>query len=318
VTDELLTDAEYTQIMTVFKQALPAEICDPSSLGRIRSCTLLPVATAALVCRQHGRSGASLAWLRSFSQSVPESWELHEQADANAANLQVDLVLQDQLEAQGDFEAEDLSFREELTKMAAFSAVADDEQRMGTYILSPVPSILKNELDEYIVYRTSTFAARRQGGAVQSVSAEHDKTCLLRFFGYLSRTDRVPEGALLYLPFMIRADVGDLVQGYAQWLQTTQRCKFSSIANYLNGLVSVTSYCYANLDPTDVVFNADPNPLAQIINLRSQAEKASKTQNMYNQRTGGWVEWGLRPVMELRTFALAVAAVLTPMFDPRL
>jgi hypothetical protein len=61
--------------------------------------------------------------------------------------------------------------------------------------------------------------------------------------------------------------------------------------NYLNGLVSVTSYAYANLDPSDAVFNTDPNPLAQIINLRGQAEKASKTQQMYEQRPGGWIEW---------------------------
>ena len=43
----IITDAEFTQIMTAFKQALPVDIADPSSLGRIRSCTLLPVATAA-------------------------------------------------------------------------------------------------------------------------------------------------------------------------------------------------------------------------------------------------------------------------------
>ena len=55
--------------------------------------------------------------------------------------------------------------------------------------------------------------------------------------------------------------------------------------------VSLTSYCYANLEPTDEVFNSDPNPLAQLINLRGQAEKASETQQMYDQRVGGWLEW---------------------------
>ena len=59
----------------------------------------------------------------------------------------------------------------------------------------------------------------------------HDQTALLRFFGFLSRTNRVPEGALLYLPFMIRADLGDLVEQYAGWLQNTQGCRFSTIAN---------------------------------------------------------------------------------------
>ena len=177
---------------------------------------------------------------------------------------------------------------------------------LATYVLAPVPSFLKNELDEYIEYRTSTFAARRQGGAVQSISAEHDKTCVLRFFGYLSRTNRVPDGELLYLSLLIRADLGSLVQGYAEWLQSTQRCKFSSIANYLNGLVSVTSYCYANLEPSDAVFNSDPNPLAQIINLRGQAEKASKTQNLYDKRSGGWCEW--EDVQKARVASLAKLA----------
>lgn len=28
-----------------------------------------------------------------------------------------------------------------------------------------------------------------------------------------------------------------------------------------------------------------------LINLRGQAEKASKTQQMYDKRVGGWIEW---------------------------
>ena len=91
--------------------------------------------------------------------------------------------------------------------------------------------------------------------------------------------------------FMIRDDLGDIAQEYTQWLQTTQHCKFSTIANYINGLVSITSYCCANLEPSDTLLVMDPNPLSQLINLRGQAEKASKTQQMYNKRVGGWIEW---------------------------
>jgi len=70
------------------------------------------------------------------------------------------------------------------------------------------------------------------------------------------------------------------------------RSPHGSVANYLNGLVGITSYCYAMLEPADAVLNMDPNPLAQIINLRSQAEKASKTQNMYEKRVlDGWLTW---------------------------
>ena len=93
------------------------------------------------------------------------------------------------------------------------------------------------------------------------------------------------------LEFMLRPDLGDIAQEYVQWLQTTQRCKFSTIANYMNGLVSITSYCYANLEPERSLLDMDPNPLTQLINLRGQAEKASKTQQMYDKRVGGWLEW---------------------------
>jgi hypothetical protein len=93
----------------------------------------------------------------------------------------------------------------------------------------------------------------------------------LRFFGYLEKTGRNPEGASPSIEFLIREDLGDVVQEYATWLQHTQKCMFSTvrcapppsrspthhpiltlstpvphlqIANYLNGLVSTTSYCY--------------------------------------------------------------------------
>ena len=39
------------------------------------------------------------------------------------------------------------------------------------------------------------------------------------------------------ITFMIRDDLGDVAQEYATWLQTTQRCKFSTIANYINVLM---------------------------------------------------------------------------------
>ena len=68
VDDGFLLEAELAQIISVFKLNLPVECCDPSQLGRIRSTTLLPLATAASVCRQYGRSTASMAWLRAFAQ----------------------------------------------------------------------------------------------------------------------------------------------------------------------------------------------------------------------------------------------------------
>ena len=202
------------------------------------------------------------------SQPVPDAWELHEEAEQNARENMVDPLLQEriqQLEDDQHFEAEELTFADELKQMASFAANADDESKTRNYILQRVPPILKRELNEYILHRTSTFAARRQGGAVQSISAESDRvhrppplacvlstmhasiavatcpcpqTALLRFFGYLQHTNRVPVGVSLEtVAFMIRDDVGTLVEAYATWLQQDRTCKFSTIANYLNGLV---------------------------------------------------------------------------------
>lgn len=290
VTSGILTDAEYNAIMTEFRASLPADMVDPCSLGRIRHCTILPIAAAATIVRTFGRSEAAMAWLRAFNQPVPQAWELREQQEANEAAHEVDLVLNDQLDELG-FEAEDLSFADELKTMAVFSTDSEDDERLKTYILSRVPPSLKSDLDAYILNRTETFAARRQGGAVQSISAEADRTAVLRFFGYLDRLQRVPQGADLSITLLLRADVGDLAQGYATWLQNTQQCKFSTIANYINGLVSLTTYAYANFEPAAEVLNMEPNPLTQLINLRGQAEKASKTQQMYEKRVGGWLEW---------------------------
>ena len=46
----------------------------------------MPLATAAAVCRQYGRSPASMGFLRCFHQQVPTNWELQEEAEQDAAD----------------------------------------------------------------------------------------------------------------------------------------------------------------------------------------------------------------------------------------
>ena len=87
------------------------------------------------------------------SQPVPDAWELHEEAEQNARENMVDPLLQEriqQLEDDQHFEAEELTFADELKQMASFAANADDESKTRNYILQRVPPILKRELNEYI------------------------------------------------------------------------------------------------------------------------------------------------------------------------
>ena len=121
VTDSLIMQCEYDQIMAIFKQTVAA--VDPCSVGRIRVCTLLPLATAAALARTFGRSASSLAFLRAFTQSVPEAWSLAEERERNAANFQEDLVLNEKLDDL-EFEAEEMSFADELKSMPFFSKVS--------------------------------------------------------------------------------------------------------------------------------------------------------------------------------------------------
>ena len=92
-----VTQAEYNEIIQRFK--LTTDGLDPCSVGRIRSCTLLPITTAAAVCRTFGRSPSSVAFLRLFNQPVPTAWELQEQVEADEAAGEYDLMLQEQLES---------------------------------------------------------------------------------------------------------------------------------------------------------------------------------------------------------------------------
>ena len=285
----LLSQGEHDAILACFRQHV-SDI-DPSSRGRIRTCTMLPLATAAAVARGFGRCEASTAFLSAFTQQVPPAWTMQAQQEELAANHERDLLLDEQLEEHGDVELEDMSFAEELQSMAKFSQTSEDEEKMRRYSIEPVPAPLKASMERYVANRTAVFAARRPGGAARDITAQGDVQSLYRFYGWMQRTNRVPQGAFLWLSLLERADLGDIVQSYAEWLQNTQGLRFSSIANYLNGLASIVAYVYANFELPDATAVLDPSPLTMILNLRSQAEKQSATQQMFDKRVGAWCSW---------------------------
>ena len=104
VNQGIITQAEGAAVMDLFKKNTLGSI-DPCSLGRVRACTLLPVATVATVARTFGHSTASMALLRALAQPIPEAWALEDQRLALEEQGEVDYVLEQQLEEHG-FEAE--------------------------------------------------------------------------------------------------------------------------------------------------------------------------------------------------------------------
>jgi len=126
---------------------------DPSSLGRIRVCTLLPLATASALARAVGRSPAATAFLTAFSQPVPDSWKMLDEQVANDAAGEDDLVLNERLDDM-NWEAEEMTFAQELTSMPVFQAHSNSTNlvtsfvtwalfvtRLCTYVLSTSPSM---------------------------------------------------------------------------------------------------------------------------------------------------------------------------------
>jgi hypothetical protein len=223
-----VNQAEFDALLSAFKDSLP--YADPSSINRTRSFTLIPIATAAALCRSFGRAPSSLALLRTLGQPVPEAWELMDERDQNAQRGEHDLLLDDQVDEAG-YEAEEVPFATELTTMQVFESVQEDEGKMTQYMLSPVPPALKSQLAIFIEYRTSVFQAKRAGGAVVSLSAEADKKHLLRFIGWMQKVGRVPPGAFLDLSLLIRPDLAEHVEGYVTFLHQQQGLRFSTPAS---------------------------------------------------------------------------------------
>ena len=184
------------------------------------------MATAAALARSFGHAPASIALLRGLGSTPPEAWTIAEEQAVNAQEGLVDLLAADELEEAMDLEDPDLPFGAELTQMAVFETLPDDEAKMKTYTLTPIPQLLIVELQNFINYRCSTFQAKRSGGAVVSLSAEGDKRQLLRYFGWMNRTDRVPENKFIQFQLLLRADVGDTVQDYVTFLRERQKLRF--------------------------------------------------------------------------------------------
>ena len=76
---------EFQSLLSAFKSGLPVDAVDPCSVNKIRVFSLIPLTTAATLARTFGRSDASMAFLNTLSQPIPESWVLQQHAEDEAA-----------------------------------------------------------------------------------------------------------------------------------------------------------------------------------------------------------------------------------------
>ena len=292
VVNRHLLQSEYDTMLLELR-SVSREI-DPLSTNSIRRFTLIPLSVAKTVVENRGRSPISIAFLRGINQPIPHVWELHEQAETDEANRELDYVLLDEIAIENEFETENVaSFEAELQKGSEFVDVAADEKKLAQYALTPAPP-LRKDLDDYKLARTAIFNAKRSGGKIEEISAEQSVKCVLRFLGFVQKTNQV-DGLCnetdFKVDFFLRPDLGNLIEKFANWLKTTQRTKCSTISNYLNGLCGFLEHLYTGLAPTDPLLQLPQTPLDMCTNLRLQADAESKQEGKRENLRGGFIEW---------------------------
>ena len=142
--------------------------------------------------------------------------------------------------------------------------------------LHPISARLAKELQEYYAFRTATLNRLRTGTKVVDITFEHEKQTLLRFLGWCKTIHSIAEPTMAVLQ---STDIGKTVEAYTQWLETRQLA-WSSITNYLSGLINAARYACCELEEVP--------DLSQLSNLRSQTEKMAKEANLYKRKSENW------------------------------
>ena len=87
-------DRTRSVLLQILEDSLPLE-----AKGRVRSVTLLPLNVVVQCCKTLGRGPRTTALLTALAEPVPRLWDLEAQREADAANLEYDPLLADDIAA---------------------------------------------------------------------------------------------------------------------------------------------------------------------------------------------------------------------------
>ena len=234
VTNAEISQAHADFVIFTFKDLLPSN-SDAVLGGRTRNVTLIPVASAASICRTRGRSPTTIAFLRACAPQMQEQAEELEEDEA-------DPVLKDDLAEAEDADA-DVAFAHELQAggFASYNASAVDETNAREYGLkaSEIPANLSREADKYLAFKVQPLEARRASTAVAESTAQADLNSYYRFLGFLKLKRLLPADVLhLSLGLLAHPAAADWVSAYLAFMKDERELAFSSMANYLSSLYS--------------------------------------------------------------------------------
>ena len=293
-----LSQVHSTFIFDKYKELLPTD-GDPVLSGRIRNIVLLPVATAAAVCRIRGYSDTTMTFLRACAPNqIPQSWMIQERGEELAEQGDHDLLLVDQLEEAEDIDQDVVapSFAAELRAggFSSFKQTVADEQSHD-YAIKPnqLGAKLDGEARTYIAFKVSPLEARRASTAVVETTAQADLQSYYRFLGFLKLKNKLPRDVHLSLDLLTHASAPQWVADFVEFLKEERNLAFSSMANYINSLFGLASYVWDSeeFEVADAVANANHTVLDALVNTRNQCESLAKEAGLYSEKRGGWISW---------------------------
>ena len=169
-----------------------------------------------------------------------------------------------------------------LSSGAVYVEEAADRALTANLQLNPVPPSLQKQLDGLETFRSAPFNRHRSsGGMVVDTTILHDQQNTLRFLAFcVQQKDQPPDLRILAAP-----NVGELCEAYLTWLKD-KGLKASSLANYTNSIISVSSYAMTLED-----VEPELTPSEQLINLRRQCEQKTKTEKLFQVRDKNWLDW---------------------------
>ena len=271
----LVTLAEWSELLRVLTEQLSLE-----ARGRVRRATLIPLPVCATLCRAFGRSPQAAAWLEAFSQPVPAVWQLQAEAEDNASDGAVDYVLNEQL---AELEEAEVRLADELKgSFLAYQEPECDEEATRVYTLERVPPALEKALLDYERFRLEPLNRLRDGSAVVDSTVTADKSTALRFLGWLQRQHSVvPE-----LKVFGATSLGERVESFVAFLRAERGCRYSTCANYINGLVSVASYVLETSPHCEEGASLEP-----LLRMRAQAESAAKQDHLWKRKDPCFIQF---------------------------
>ena len=260
VTSGVLTVEEFTICINAYRPLAPVE-----GRARVKRASLVPLSIAVAAVQAFGRFKVTTDLLKGLGEQ-PLLWQKKDEQEANRLAFETDLLLEDEIrEMEGEC---DVHLAMELESMPSFKVFPEDEDAAQSWTLKFIPSSLDRELVAYSSYRSAPLNRQRDGVSVMEITAAGDRQSALRFLGYLHSTKGVRPGITSVFG---SEDVGEWAEEYMTACRE-RGLKWSSIANYINSLVSITRYALSTM--------ADP-PLeteGELIRLRSQAESQAKVE----------------------------------------